>query len=333
MILRCDMDFVGIKERLGADLERVDELIRVSLASDIELLDSTNRSILLHPGKQLRPVLCLLVAKACSGGGTTEDTLLYASATELLHNATLLHDDVADDSPERRGVPTVMSILGGRASVLLGDYWLVKAMENILRSVRHSARVIGIFSGTLADLAEGELLQLQKASSGDTDEEDYFRIIYSKTASLFEAAAVSAAISVEADEPVIEAVRSYSRNLGMAFQIRDDIFDYEENPQTGKPAGLDLLEQKITMPLLCALSEVSEDEAKLIRGKVRDMATHPEHRGEVVRFVCEHGGVGAAAVRLGEYVARAKAALTVLGRGEYVRMLMEIADFVAERKS
>lgn len=327
------MDFAGIKERLGTDLERVDELIRDSLASDIELLDSTNRSILQHPGKQLRPVLCLLVAKACSGGGTSEDTLLYASAAELLHNATLLHDDVADDSPERRGAPTVMSLLGGRASVLLGDYWLVKAMENILRSERHSARVIGIFSKTLADLAEGELLQLQKASSGDTDEKDYFRIIFSKTASLFEAAAVSAAISVEADESVIEAVRSYSHSLGMAFQIRDDIFDYEENLQTGKPAGLDLREQKITMPLLCALSKVSEDEAKGIRDKVCKMTECPENQEDIVRFVYEHGGIDAAAVRLGEYVDKAKSALMILGQGEYVRMLMEIADFVAERKS
>ena len=327
------MDFAGIKERLKAEMERVNAEIRGSLASDIEILDSTNRNMLLHSGKQLRPVLCILVAKACSGGVVTEDTVRFAAAAELLHNATLLHDDVADDSPERRGVPTVMSILGGRASVLLGDYWLVKAMEEILRCENYSSDVISIFAKTLSDLAEGELLQLQKASAGDTDEKDYFRIIFSKTASLFEASAVSAAISVGAAEDVTEAVRAYSRNLGIAFQIRDDIFDYEDNPAIGKPVGLDLKEQKITLPLLCALSKVTAEENAGIRRKVCEIERHPEYQEEIVKFTIEHKGVESAAVRLQEYVDSAKKSLGILGDGEYVRMLVSIADFVAKRKS
>ena len=154
------------------DLSRVDSVIGASLASDIDLLDKTNKSILSHSGKKLRPVLSLLSARACSGGFLTDDTVRYAAAAELLHNATLLHDDVADDSRQRRGMPTVMSLLGGRASVLLGDFWLVKAMENILKGDNSSSQVIRIFAKTLSDLAEGELLQLQKAETGDTTELD-----------------------------------------------------------------------------------------------------------------------------------------------------------------
>ena len=251
------MDYKGIKEYLKQDLEGVNALMGKSLSSDIALLDKTNKSVLAHSGKQIRPVLCLLAARACSGGFVTEDTLLYASAVELLHNATLLHDDVADDSPMRRGVPTVMSLLGGRASVLLGDYWLVKGMENILASANSSAKVIRIFAATLSDLAEGELLQLQKADTGDTLEQDYYKIIYNKTSSLFVAAATSGAMSVGASEEKMKAVRTYAKCLGQAFQIKDDIFDYLDNQQTGKPAGLDLKERKITLPLLGALKNVS----------------------------------------------------------------------------
>ena len=167
------MDYCSIKQYLEKDLARVNALMRTSLSSDIQLLDKTNMSLLEHSGKQLRPVLALLAARACSGGFVTEDTIHYAVATELLHNATLLHDDVADDSPTRRGRPTVMSLLGGRASVLLGDYWLVKAIDNVLVNKTSSSEVIKVFSRTLADLAEGEILQLQKADLGDTAENDY----------------------------------------------------------------------------------------------------------------------------------------------------------------
>ena len=251
------MDQTAVRKRLQAELDQVNKLILDSLESDIELLNRTNRALLDHPGKQLRPILALLVARAI-GGRVNDDTLRFAAASELLHNATLLHDDVADGSAERRGRPTVMSLLGSRASVLLGDFWLVRAVARILEASRESNRVIRIFADTLADLAEGEMLQLQKASAGDTQEADYQRIIYNKTASLFVAAALSAAISAQATPAQEEAVRSYAENLGMAFQIKDDIFDYQENASIGKPVGQDLQEQKITLPLLGALQAAPE---------------------------------------------------------------------------
>lgn len=320
-----------IKDFLGQDWKDTDALIRSSLESDISLLNATNKAILDHSGKQLRPIVSLLVARACGGGRVNADSVRYAAAAELLHNATLLHDDVADSSCERRGAPTVMAILGGPASVLLGDFWLVKALENILASSANCNEVIRIFAGTLSSLAEGEMLQLQKASSGDTVEEDYYRIIYSKTASLFEAAFVSAAISVNAPADWIEAVRDYAVSLGIAFQIKDDIFDYSDGKKIGKPVGIDLEEQKITLPLLGALAAASPERAKQIRGMVLDILEHPEYKEEIVGFVKEGKGIEYAVSRLEDYVSKAVDALTVLPDSKEKDYLVKIAGFTAYR--
>ena len=320
-----------IKDFLGQDWKDTDALIRSSLESDISLLNATNKAILDHSGKQLRPIVSLLVARACGGGRVNADSVRYAAAAELLHNATLLHDDVADSSCERRGAPTVMAILGGPASVLLGDFWLVKALENILASSANCNEVIRIFAGTLSSLAEGEMLQLQKASSGDTVEEDYYRIIYSKTASLFEAAFVSAAISVKAPADWIEAVRDYAVSLGIAFQIKDDIFDYSDGKKIGKPVGIDLEEQKITLPLLGALAAASPERAKQIRGMVLDILEHPEYKEEIVGFVKEGKGIEYAVSRLEDYVSKAVDALAVLPDSKEKDYLVKIAGFTAYR--
>lgn len=320
-----------IKDFLGQDWKDTDALIRSSLESDISLLNATNKAILDHSGKQLRPIVSLLVARACGGGRVNADSVRYAAAAELLHNATLLHDDVADSSCERRGAPTVMAILGGPASVLLGDFWLVKALENILASSANCNEVIRIFAGTLSSLAEGEMLQLQKASSGDTVEEDYYRIIYSKTASLFEAAFVSAAISVNAPADWIEAVRDYAVSLGIAFQIKDDIFDYSDGKKIGKPVGIDLEEQKITLPLLGALAAASQERAKQIRGMVLDILEHPEYKEEIVGFVKEGKGIEYAVSRLEDYVSKAVDALAVLPDSKEKDYLVKIAGFTAYR--
>lgn len=320
-----------IKDFLEQDWKDTDALIRSSLESDISLLNATNKAILDHSGKQLRPIVSLLVARACGGGRVNADSVRYAAAAELLHNATLLHDDVADSSCERRGAPTVMAILGGPASVLLGDFWLVKALENILASSANCNEVIRIFAGTLSSLAEGEMLQLQKASSGDTVEEDYYRIIYSKTASLFEAAFVSAAISVNAPADWIEAVRDYAVSLGIAFQIKDDIFDYSDGKKIGKPVGIDLEEQKITLPLLGALAAASPERAKQIRGMVLDILEHPEYKEEIVGFVKEGKGIEYAVSRLEDYVSKAVDALAVLPDSKEKDYLVKIAGFTAYR--
>ena len=325
------MDINVIRERLGPDWNKVSDSIRTVLGSDIELLNTTNMSILSHSGKQMRPMLALLIARACSGGIVTEASIRYAASSELLHNATLLHDDVADESEQRRGVPTIMSLMGPSVSVLLGDYWLVKAMELILGDADSDTRVIKIFSKTLSDLAEGEMLQLQKAQKGDTDQEDYLRIIYNKTASLFEAACVSAAVSVGASEQYEKAAKDYAVALGLAFQIKDDILDYDGGEAVGKPLGVDILEQKITMPLLGAMSNVSDQEAGRIRGLVADIVGHPEYRDEIVEFVKSNGGLEYAVRELDRYVEDAVKALEVLPDSYEKECLVALAYFTGKR--
>ena len=324
------MDIRAVKEYLGQDWLSVQERIASALESDISLLNSTNASILSQSGKQLRPMLALMFARACTGRAT-DAGIRYAAAAELLHNATLLHDDVADGSELRRGKPTVMSLMGPSVSVLVGDYWLVKAMELILQDSDTDTTAIRIFSKTLSDLAEGEMLQLQKAQSGDTDEKDYLRIIYNKTASLFEAACVSAAISAGVSEDVVKAARDYAVALGLAFQIKDDILDYSGTESVGKPLGVDILEQKITLPLLGALNNVSGQKQAEVRGMVRDIVDRPELRDDVVSFVKENGGLEYAKARLEEYVNEAVHALDILPDSREKEYLMELARYTAIR--
>ena len=325
------MDIKAIKEYLGVDWLAVQNRIASSLKSDIGLLNSTNDSILAHSGKQLRPMLSLLMAKACSGGKVYESAIKYAAASELLHNATLLHDDVADGSDKRRGVPTIMSLMGPSVSVLVGDYWLVKAMELVIDASDDSSRVMKIFAKTLSDLAEGEMLQLQKAQKGDTDEDDYLRIIYNKTASLFEAACVSAAISAGASEDMIKSAKDYAVALGLAFQIKDDILDYAGTDAVGKPLGADILEQKITMPLLGAFANAGSQKEVHVRTLVADIVSHPENRDEIVTFVKENGGLEYAVSKLNSYVEAAVRALDMFPESEAKDSLVELAHFTADR--
>ena len=321
-------DIREIKAYLAGPMQEVSTLLEASLKSDIVLLDATNRSLLSQGGKLMRPMLSLLSAGAC--GGINADSVRFAAASELIHNATLLHDDVVDGASVRRGKPTVMSILNGPASVLVGDFWLVKAIRCILDADRYSERAIRLFSKTLSDLAEGEMLQMQKASDCDTTREDYIRIIYSKTASLFEAAALSGAVSAEAPEEWTAALAGYARNLGLAFQIKDDIFDYTGGDALGKPVGIDLREQKITLPLLCALDSAPE-EAPAIRTLVGQISDHPELADNVRSFVLDHGGVEKAVDEMDKYIAEAVFCLEELPQSPEKSYLADLARFVGER--
>ena len=310
-------------------MEEVSALLEASLRSDIALLDATNRSLLSQGGKRIRPVLTLLSAGAC--GGIVADSVRFAAAAELIHNSTLLHDDVVDGATTRRGKPTVMSILSGPASVLVGDFWLVKAIRCILDAERYSERVIRLFAKTLSNLAEGELLQMQKASACDTTREDYIRIIYSKTASLFEASVLSGAVSADAPEEWTAALAGYARNLGIAFQIKDDIFDYAGGEGLGKPVGIDLLEQKITLPLLCALDSVPEEEASTVRAMVGQVSDMPELAVKVRQFVLDHDGVDKARAEMEKYIDEAVFCLEELPQTAEKSYLAQLARFVGER--
>ncbi|MCQ2172522.1 MAG: polyprenyl synthetase family protein [Bacteroidales bacterium] len=321
------MSVSEILKILGPEWEKMRALMRDSLHTDVDLLKDTNEDILNNSGKLLRPMILLLTAKAC--GEITEDTVRFAAAIELLHNATLMHDDVADESAERRGRPTVVSLLGPSAAVLVGDFWLARAVELVIGSNRHS-RVASLLSKTLTDLSEGEMLQLEKASSADTDEQAYYRIIYCKTASLFEAAAAAAADSVGASDELFEAACKFGRYMGIAFQIKDDILDYAGTEELGKPVGIDLKEQKITLPLLGALRNSPREEE--IRGMIRDIHSKPENCGKVRDFVWEENGVDYAAARLDEFIGKAVSALDMFPESIAKDYLIEIAQFNAFRK-
>lgn len=316
------MNLAEITEYLGSDWSGLEELMRSGLTSGVKLLQSVNDSILASSGKRLRPMISLLTARAL--GTPNIDTLRYAAACELLHNATLMHDDVADESPERRGRPTVSALFGSSAAVLIGDFWLSRAVDLILMSEDHE-RVVGFFSRTLSDLAEGEMLQMEKAASADTDEDAYFSIIHNKTASLFETAGMAAAASVGASDERFEAAKQFALCFGMAFQIKDDILDYTGDTRLGKPVGLDIREQKITLPLLGAMRS-SGREAE-IRAKVQAVHDHPEYCREIHSFVLENGGVEYASAKLDEYIGKACGALSVLPDSTARRYLEEIAHY------
>lgn len=296
-------------EYLGDDWTGTLDFMRMSLRSDVALLNTTNESLAMSSGKMLRPIISLLIARAI--GQPNEDSRRYAAACELLHNATLMHDDVADESSKRRGRPTVSALLGPSAAVLVGDFWLSKAVELAAHS-QHFAQVVKILSKSLTDLAEGEIFQMEKTFSCDTMESEYYRIIRCKTASLFEAAGASAACSVDACEDMVAAAREFTLSYGMAFQIKDDILDYTGTDELGKPLGVDIREKKITLPLLGALLTLPEPERARIRRMVSEVDVHPEYCSELRDFTISAGGIEYASAKLDEFIRRAISALAAL---------------------
>ena len=322
------MDFAQVQTFLADDWFSVQDLFKGALYSDATLMNETNTYLVSNEGKMLRPMLSLLVSKAC--GNVTDESKRVAAASELLHNATLLHDDVLDQSSRRRGVPTVMSMLGSKASVLAGDFWLVMAVDTILGCRRHTKTLLGMFSHTVKDLVDGEMFQMEKAESADTTRMDYEDMIYLKTATLFETICCAAAITAGAPRRVGNAVREYGRNLGMAFQIKDDILDYD-GADLGKPVGTDLREGKITLPLLEALDGVEPKRQAEVRRMVKEI---PEKEGNVAKvadFVKARNGTALAAVTLQGYVNRAKDALEPLDWSPAKDWLLKMADYCAYR--
>lgn len=311
---------------LGEDWTRACGLMASSLHTDVELLAGINSSVFSHTGKMLRPMMSLLVSRAC--GKVTEDTIRYAAAVEMLHNATLIHDDVADESDERRGRPSIRAMLGPTNAVLVGDFWLAKVVELAAVSQRRD-KVYGMLSANLVALAEGEMLQLEKTGTADTSEADYLRIITCKTAKLFESAAAIAAIASDAPQELVDAASRFGLSVGMAFQISDDILDYSGGDGLGKPLGADLKEQKITLPLLGALA--SCDDPQAIRRKVLGLKEHPEYEGEIHRFVMESGGVEYANRRLEEYIDDAVDALGAFPESEARGHLESMARYISIR--
>lgn len=304
------------------------EAMKAALCTEVAILADVNDKILGSGGKMLRPMVSLLVAKAL-GGEPNSDSVAFAAAVELLHNATLLHDDVADKSDTRRGKPTVYSLLGPSNAVLVGDFWLSCAVNAIV-DTSHRDKMVKVFAKNLTNLAEGEMIQLQKSMTLDTTEEDYFKIIYCKTASLFEVACVSGAESVNAAPEMVEAAREYAESMGKAFQIKDDILDYVGTDKTGKPTGIDIKERKITLPLLGAFKNAGSSDKMHSFLKSADIC--PWKAVRLRRFVRENGGVEYAFATLEKYVQKACDALSAFPDSRAKEYLTEIARFNSIRQ-
>ena len=315
-----------VQQYLGKAWTDFQRCFAESLESDIPLLDKANQYLLGHGGKKLRPLFTLLIAKALRGD-CNERVVRCAAASELLHTATLMHDDVADNAPTRRGVPTMMTVYSPTTAVLLGDYWLSKAMDLIID--HPDKRVLHVFSKCLADLASGEMLQLEKAEKADTTEDDYRRIIYCKTTSLFEACMVSAACSVEASEEEIERCRIYAWHIGQAFQMRDDMLDYSPELSIGKPTGQDILEKKITLPLFGLFEKAPRSVVREVRRRMKN--PDAELVSDVFAWVRQYDAMSYAREKLDAEIRQAVEVLAAFPASPSRDYLEQMAGMIAIR--
>lgn len=322
------MEIKDINSDIDYEWQSFQKLMSVNLVSNSSLLNTINTYLLDNKGKQIRPLLSILSAKAC--GKINDLSISCAVVAEMIHTATLLHDDVADNASQRRGAPTVQTTYSPAASILTGDFWLAKALSLLVKE--NNPEIMGLFTKTVEDLSEGELFQMQKANSLDTTEEDYYNIIFRKTASLFVAAIKSAVCSVGVKSEVLESMERYACHLGIAFQIRDDIFDYMPQLNTGKPAGGDIKEKKITLPLICALNSATESERESLLNLLRETFTDDEKSVvEATKLIDKYSGIALAQSALMEHCQKAEESLSILEDSVYKRDLVQLARYVENR--
>ena len=254
-----------IKSAVSCELDHFEAFYKDALHSDNFLLDKIGRYTLKHKGKQLRPLFVFLSAKCF--GDVNESTFRAATFIELLHSATLIHDDVVDDAAERRGFASINAMYKNKIAVLAGDYLLSKGMMIALEN--RDYQMLDMISETVKNMSEGEIFQLEKANKFDISEEDYYQIIEKKTAALIASCCAIGAVSTGANSEQVEAMRQFGINAGIAFQIRDDIFDYQPDNHSGKGYGNDIREHKMTLPLIHLLKNSTAIERTLIIGKIR----------------------------------------------------------------
>ncbi|MDR3625520.1 MAG: polyprenyl synthetase family protein [Ignavibacteriaceae bacterium] len=314
---------------IKSELEKFDEIFKQSMKSNVTLIDLVARYIIRQKGKKIRPLLVLLAAKV--SGGVTERTYRGAVMVELLHTATLVHDDVVDNADKRRGFWSVNKVFKNKIAVLMGDYLLSRGL--LIAVHGKDFDFLDVITTSVKRMSEGELLQIKKTRKLDIDEETYFRIISDKTASLLETCCQIGTLSTSSDATYNEAMKKFGEYLGIAFQIRDDILDYEGNTATiGKPVGADIKEKKITLPLIYSLQQVSKNEASRIKKFIKN----PDKNGsveEVINFVKRNKGIEYASDTAASYSEKAKAVLSVFPDSPSKTSLSELVDFVINRKS
>jgi len=323
---RPNHDFAGIKKLVEAEMAEVNQLIIRELSSDVVLINQIGNYIVNSGGKRLRPVLLLLVAKALGYEGLQHITL--ASVVEFIHTATLLHDDVVDESSKRRGQDTANELWGNATSVLVGDYLYSRSFE-LMVSVKNM-RIMEILSRTTTLIAEGEVLQLLNCNNASATEEKYLQVISRKTAILFSAAAQLAAVLVGTSEETENNLKEYGLRLGIAFQLIDDALDYKADPEDlGKNLGDDLAEGKPTLPLIYAIDHGTEEQAALLRETIQE-GDRNRFR-EVYEIIESTNAIEYTMLRAREEAEKAIDAISKLPPSEYKDALVRLAQFSVER--
>lgn len=298
-----------------------------TMQSEIPLLKIILNYIFRRKGKQMRPMLVFLSARL--NGEISEATYVAATLIELLHTASLVHDDVVDDARERRGVLSVNALWNSKIAVLVGDYMLSRGL--LISIEKNRFDMLEIVSEAVKSMSEGELLQLQKARKLNIREDDYFKIITSKTAALISACTACGARSVTDDPEIIHMMKDFGENIGIAFQIRDDLLDYEGNGLTGKAPGNDIKERKITLPLIYALEQAGNSKSRRILSIVTNRKKSRPDIAEVVSFVSDHGGMEYAELRMNQYCDKALAILDYYPDSDVKNSLREFISYTTAR--
>jgi octaprenyl-diphosphate synthase len=323
------MDYLSIiKEPISADFQEFQLKFQDALVHSDGLLSSALAHIRQRTGKQMRPMLTLLSAK--NYGEITEVTHYAAVALELLHTASLVHDDVVDESSERRGQPSVNASYNNKVAVLVGDYILSTCLLNVSFTKNH--RILYYLSQLGRTLAAGEILQLQNINSQQISEESYFQVIRQKTASLFETCSSMGALSVGASDDDVEKAKIFGHNLGTIFQIRDDIFDYFDSSEIGKPTGNDMREGKLTLPVIYALNHSDFEPMKALARKVKAGRINAEEIAVLVEFTKRQGGIEYARQKMEEIAEDAKRYISECVKPDLQEAYNAYLEYVIRRK-
>ncbi|WP_419214299.1 polyprenyl synthetase family protein [Maribacter sp. X9] len=318
-----------IKEPVYREMEQFESKFRDSMSSKVALLNRITYYIVNRKGKQMRPMFVFLTAKLLNNGEVNERTYRGASVIELIHTATLVHDDVVDESNKRRGFFSINALWKNKIAVLVGDYLLSKGL--LLSIDNGDFDLLRIISVAVREMSEGELLQIEKARRLDITEEVYYDIIRQKTATLIAACCSLGACSVKPDSDDVETFRKFGELCGMAFQIKDDLFDYGAK-KIGKPTGIDIKEQKMTLPLIYALNNSSKKEKSWVINSIKNHNKDKKRVKEVIAFVKEKGGLDYAVGRMLQYRDDALQLLKTYPDSTYKSALELMVNYVVDRK-
>lgn len=318
-----------IKLPIEEEMELFEKKFSASMSSKVSLLNRITHYVVNRKGKQMRPMFVFLIAKMTGEGEVNERTYRGASVIELIHTATLVHDDVVDDSNRRRGFFSINALWKNKIAVLVGDYLLSRGL--LLSIDNGDFDLLRIISVAVREMSEGELLQIEKARRLDITEEVYFEIIRQKTATLIAACCAMGAQSVMASEEEVEKMRKFGELIGTAFQIKDDLFDYGEE-RIGKPTGIDIKEQKMTLPLIYVLNKAEKKDRDWLINSVKNHNKDKRRVKEVINFVKENGGLDYATERMQEYHQEAMKLIESYPASPYKDSLELMVNYVIERK-